>query len=386
MRRWARVEFSPSCQGVRCYVDGGNLVVESSRPLKALSSALLNGGLRRARSILNHQVPSDFNEPNPAAYLEQVAHSLQLPRPVVGLMTAAAVNKASHRGLECGAIAVDVFVTAGLSNAVSILDSVDVKAVGTVNIILLVDGAVEDPCLVELVRVVAEAKAEAFRRLDVRSRASGRPATCTSTDSIVVACTRRGERVAYAGLATELGRLVSLGVLEGVKEAVVKHEGLLPIRPLIKRLEERGITFDDLVDAALEPLVYHPDMGSREEVVEVLRECLLEALEDINVASLVLAGLRLQEDGEEGLIPGLTAEAFKEDPVSLLADEILGMEIAKYIAGTKGLFEFVRFDKAKPGVLKRLGPFMDDVIGGLIAGSSSNMYSRLLAKRRSRKP
>jgi len=380
------VEFNLSCRGVQCYVDGGNLIIESSSPLKVLSSAVLNGGLREARSILNHQVPDDFNEPDPTAYLEQVVQSLKIPRPVVGLMTAAPVDKASHKGLTCNSLAVDVIVTAGLSNAMAIADPLNMKEVGTVNIILLVDGVVEDSCLVELVRMVAEAKAEAFRKLDVRSRASGRLASGTSTDSIVVACTRRGEHVTYAGPATELGRAVGLGVLEAVKEAIVRQAGLSPARPLIKRLEERGITFEDLVNAALELLVYHPDMGSREKVEEVLRECLREALEDVNVASLVLAGLRLQEDGEEGLIPGLPAEAFKEDPVFLLADEILGMEIAKYIAGTKGVFEFVRFDRAKPGILKRLGPFMDDVIGGLIAGSSSNMYTKLLARRRVKEP
>jgi phosphatidylglycerophosphatase A len=40
------------------------------------------------------------------------------------------------------------------------------------------------------------------------------------------------------------------------------------------------------------------------------------------------------------------------------------MSVANYAAGTLGIFEYMRFDRAKPGVLKKLGPFVDDVVGG----------------------
>ena len=71
---------------------------------------------------------------------------------------------------------------------------------------------------------------------------------------------------------------------------------------------------------------------------------------------------------EKGLIPGLSEKEYEKDPVHLIADELLGIQIAQYIAGSRALFEFERFDKKKPGILKRLPPIMDDVIGGLIAG------------------
>jgi phosphatidylglycerophosphatase A len=60
------------------------------------------------------------------------------------------------------------------------------------------------------------------------------------------------------------------------------------------------------------------------------------------------------------------------------------MTIACYIAGAKGIFEFVRFDQAKPGILKKLGPLSNDAIGGLIAGVSSNMYTRALREYKAR--
>ena len=67
---------------------------------------------------------------------------------------------------------------------------------------------------------------------------------------------------------------------------------------------------------------------------------------------------------------------YDNDHACLIADEVLGLSIAKYIGGYKGLFDYVRYDKAKPGILGKLGPFMDDVIAGLIGGVSSNMYTR----------
>jgi phosphatidylglycerophosphatase A len=60
----------------------------------------------------------------------------------------------------------------------------------------------------------------------------------------------------------------------------------------------------------------------------------------------------------------------------LVTDELLGMTIANYIAGARGFFEFVRFDQAKPGILKQLGSITNDAVGGLVAGCSSNMYSQ----------
>mgnify|MGYP006382567843 CR=1 FL=1 len=36
----------------------------------------------------------------------------------------------------------------------------------------------------------------------------------------------------------------------------------------------------------------------------------------------------------------------------------------------------MRVDKINPGILSKLGPFMDDVIAAHIGGASANMYSR----------
>jgi alpha-ribazole phosphatase CobZ len=145
--------------------------------------------------------------------------------------------------------------------------------------------------------------------------------------------------------------------------------------PLLEYLEKKGISLKSLMHTALELFVPHPGVETEEKAAELLQEEFLDALSDVNVSCLEVACFRAQEDAENGLIPGLSKERFMGRP-GLVADELLGLAIANYIAGVRGVFEFTRFDQAKPGILKRLGPITNDAIGGLVAGVSSNMYTR----------
>jgi alpha-ribazole phosphatase CobZ len=145
--------------------------------------------------------------------------------------------------------------------------------------------------------------------------------------------------------------------------------------PLLKFLQEHGITLKDLIDTALEFYVPHPGVETQEKAIQMLTEELLDALQDPNIAALEVAAFLVQKEAEAGRIPGLTKERFEGRP-GLVADELIGLAIAGYIAGAKGVFEFTRFDQAKPGILKNLGAMVNDAIGGLVAGASSNMYTR----------
>lgn len=148
------------------------------------------------------------------------------------------------------------------------------------------------------------------------------------------------------------------------------------MRDIVEVLRGEGITVDDIVATALELYVPHPGVETREKADAVFRRELKIALSDPNLALLIYAGVLLEERGRMMMLPNLSGEDYERDLTYLIADEVLGMSIAKYIGGYKGTFEYVRYDKAKPGILARLGPFMDDVIGGLIGGVSSNMYTR----------
>ena len=147
------------------------------------------------------------------------------------------------------------------------------------------------------------------------------------------------------------------------------------IPPLQKWLEAKGITLQDLIDSALEMYVPHPGIETPQKATEALKEEFQEILSDPNVATLITAAFHAQEDAEKGLIPGLSIEYIMGRP-GLVADELIGIAIATYIAGAKGMFEFTRIDQAKPGILKKLGPLTNDAVGALVAGASSNMYTR----------
>jgi alpha-ribazole phosphatase CobZ len=147
--------------------------------------------------------------------------------------------------------------------------------------------------------------------------------------------------------------------------------------PLLDFLEKHDITLKSLIDCAVEMYVPHPGIETEEKATEMLREELLDILGDVNISILITAAFHAQEDAEKGLIPGLTQDRFKGRP-GPIADEILGIAIATYIGGTRGVFEYVRFDQAKPGILKKLGSITNDAIGALVAGASSNVYTRAL--------
>jgi len=135
-----------------------------------------------------------------------------------------------------------------------------------------------------------------------------------------------------------------------------------------ERLKEKGVSMEDIVDAAM--ALYVPHGVEAEEATGRIREKISKYLTDPNVSSLLLGALLLEEE-----IFGCQDPEIQGDPVFLLSDEIIGMAIAECIGGTYARFEFTRYDQKKPGILSILGPFLDDAVAGLIAGCTSRFYS-----------
>jgi alpha-ribazole phosphatase CobZ len=139
-----------------------------------------------------------------------------------------------------------------------------------------------------------------------------------------------------------------------------------------QRLQNYGITIDDIVSAAMGLYVSHgmPDDQAASEI----RKKIKKYLDDPNVASLILGAILLEDE----LYNKRENSEIADDPIFLLSDEILGMAIAECIGGTYARFEFARYDQKKPGILAKLGPFLDDAVAGLIAGCTSRIYSESL--------
>ncbi|MFA4646623.1 alpha-ribazole phosphatase CobZ [Pyrococcus kukulkanii] len=128
---------------------------------------------------------------------------------------------------------------------------------------------------------------------------------------------------------------------------------------ILRKLEEKGITIQAIIDTALELYIGE----DKDKIKEKLHSLLLRYLEDINVQALLLSAILLEENFKvEG------------DPVNLIADELIGINIAEYIGGKFALFNFFYYDTRKPGILKELPPFLDDAIGGLIAGCMTKLF------------
>jgi len=136
-----------------------------------------------------------------------------------------------------------------------------------------------------------------------------------------------------------------------------------------QRLLKCGVPMGDVVSAAME--LYVPHGITRDDAEPMIRDLIRKYLKDPNVASLILGAILLEEE----LYWKRKDSEIAEDPVFLLSDEIIGMAIAECIGGTYARFEFTRYDQKKPGILGKLGPFLDDAVAGLIAGCTSRFYS-----------
>lgn len=133
-----------------------------------------------------------------------------------------------------------------------------------------------------------------------------------------------------------------------------------------ERLSMAGVTIPDIAQAAasLADLISKipPDQKEITRRITFL-------LSDPNIASLLLAALLLEDE----LIARRQDSEIADDPVWLLSDECIGIAIAQIIAGPAGKFAFTTYDQKKPGIIKQLGPFLDDAIAGLAAGSVCEM-------------
>ncbi|MFQ5856525.1 MAG: adenosylcobinamide amidohydrolase [Anaerolineae bacterium] len=196
------------------------LVLRSEHPLHVLSSAVVNGGLTRTRYIINHHVDKSYGHSDPVNDLRNFASGNGVDEPFVGLMTAVRLHRARAVTHRAGDLTVAVVVTAGLSNATAAgLSRPATLTSGTINLTLLIDARLTPAAMVNAVVTATEAKTHVLLARGVRTP-EGQPATGTSTDAVVVACTERGEPLPYAGPATRVGWLIGQCVRHVLEEAL----------------------------------------------------------------------------------------------------------------------------------------------------------------------
>jgi iron complex transport system ATP-binding protein len=215
-------------QGITVRIGPRAVRVSSGEPLAVLSSAVAGGGYGRTREILNVHVDDKYDGERPDEDLAAVAAELGAGAPFVGLMTAAYTQFARCAVETLGDLTVAAVVSIGLSNTTSagVTPPIGLEAAGeaggreagagapspgTINVILLVDGALTPAAMVNAVITATEAKTMTLGAWDVKTP-EGDAASGTSTDTVVVACTGRGEELCYAGPATPVGWLAARAV------------------------------------------------------------------------------------------------------------------------------------------------------------------------------
>ncbi len=210
-------ELSLSFPRVSASLDDDSLILNSTDPLHILSSAVVGGGFVQARVIINRHVSKYYDQPNPSVDLIDFARQQGVAEPFVGLMTAVYMRNTQVVTLQAPDLRLSLVMTAGFSNATSagLSPSAPVSA-GTINIIVLIDARLSPAAMVNAVITATEAKTRTLSDWGLQTL-DGLPATGTSTDAVVVACTGRGPVLPYAGPVTPVGRLIGRAVRQGLE-------------------------------------------------------------------------------------------------------------------------------------------------------------------------
>jgi adenosylcobinamide amidohydrolase len=212
--------------------DGRALIVPLDGEHEVLSWAIVNGGRRRATCVVWREVRLSELDPEIDARDVMRDSLVHVGRPdAVGLMTARDVRRFEDVTVEVRGVRARCVATVGLGNARAAgdpPDDVHLRAAGTINLLCVVSVPLTEEALVEACALAAEARAAALLASSWPSPVSGRPASGTGTDCIVVAAPAVAsiEPERFAGKHTALGaaigaavhRAVDLGVKQWLEE------------------------------------------------------------------------------------------------------------------------------------------------------------------------
>jgi adenosylcobinamide amidohydrolase len=206
--------------------DGIDLPMALWRPgpgYRMISSGILGGGLGPRDWVLNAQVAGGYSRMDPVEHLGELAASLQLTGPGIGLLTAAQITGLVQRDDE----GVHAAATTGLrvpTWAAAPAGSADAELapirIGTINIIVEVPVPLGDAALVNAVVTATEAKTQAV--LDAGFRCTG-----TASDAICIASPEAGTQEQFAGPRSQWGARIARAVHAAVYAGACEYAARL---------------------------------------------------------------------------------------------------------------------------------------------------------------
>ncbi len=184
-------------------------------PVRAVSTAVLGGGLGERSWAVNAEVGLDYHRTDPAAHLTDIAAELGLPGGLgVGMLTAARVLDVAST--EDGTVTCDATVGVSVPTWAASTDAGDAQWVpGTINLVCQVPAALCDAALVNLVVTATEAKTQALLELHV-------PGTGTASDAVLICC-RSGGIEEFGGPRSPWGARLARAVRAAVTEGTGRY-------------------------------------------------------------------------------------------------------------------------------------------------------------------
>lgn len=336
-------------------IESDAFIIQREKGFLSLSN--VNNNFLTIKTIINHSSYNDIQ--NKEEYIHKFLENKNVLNPTSVLLTGASISESVVETSEyvTSIVSAHAFNPLGAEKVVN--TNCDDK--GPINTILIINKDLSYKSLLNVYSCAERAKVAALWDLDVRS-SSGDISTGNLNDSLIVACTGKNDKEIDN---TELQTLVIKCVREATRKAIL-NSGYK--KEVLDYIEGIGIKIEDLVDAGMELCV---GVEKSEELYEKLHKQILKSLEDLNVVSFIIAGIRLEEDYAKHRVTGINVD---DDPAYLYSDEVFGMSVANQIAGTKAIFNFKRYDEEKPGIIGKLGPVLDDVFAGLIAGCMSKIF------------
>ncbi|WP_424354102.1 phosphatidylglycerophosphatase A [Methanobacterium sp. MBAC-LM] len=336
-------------------IESDAFIIQREKGFLSLSN--VNNNFSTIKTIINHSSYNDIQ--NKEEYIHKFIENKNVLNPASVILTGASISES--------AVETSNYVTAIVSaHAFNPLGAGEVVNTNcddkwSISTILIINNDLSHNSLLNVYSCAERAKVAALWDLDVRN-SSGDISTGNLNDSLIVACTGKNDKEIDNA---ELQSLVMKCVRKATKKAIL-NSGYK--KEVLDYIEGIGIKIEDLVDAGMELCV---GVEKSEELYEKLHKQILKSLEDLNVVSFIIAGIRLEEDYAKHRVTGINVD---DDPAYLYSDEVFGMSVANQIAGTKAIFNFKRYDEEKPGIIGKLGPVLDDVFAGLIAGCMSKIF------------
>ncbi|MDP9861580.1 MULTISPECIES: adenosylcobinamide amidohydrolase [Streptosporangium] len=177
---------------------------------RAISSAMVGGGIGPLEWVLNAQVVGGYSRMDPVEHILEMAP----PGPGVGMLTAAAVDRftrSADGGVEAAAtVGLRVPTWAAAPEGAADPELAPMYLPGTVNIVVAVPVAMSDAALVNTVMTVTEAKSQALLE-------TGFPGTGTASDAVCVAVRADGPEELFGGPRSVWGARVARAVHDAVR-------------------------------------------------------------------------------------------------------------------------------------------------------------------------